>query len=361
MVFYTFTCGSIFLLSFLLMAHPGRTNAVGNRWLAIFLFCVGSALLAFIAEHTALAERYVWLVPVLELDRLLMAPALLLSVSFLLIPERKLSWYDSLHMIPALLFAGMMLPYLLSLAGIRWPLPPLVPPGTALSRYLGLLIGVSVKLQLVVYWAMSYRLLRRYKRTADLRWLKYLLWGTAGMILIWFNQLFQGVRYLLPYTAQGYLLAIYVISYCAFRHQEIAGNSIAAPALSPAMSKPRLPPEQIPPLMKQLDRLMEEEALYTDSDLGLPQLAARLELSTHALSFLLNQGYGKSFFQYINGYRVTCVKQLLLAPSHAHLNMLAIAYEAGFNSKTTFNNVFRETTGMSPSAFRQAAGTLPAS
>ncbi|QJB38062.1 helix-turn-helix transcriptional regulator [Chitinophaga oryzae] len=361
MVFYTFTCGSIFLLSFLLMVHPGRTNSAGNRWLAVFLFCAGAALLAFIAEHTALQKQHRWLVPVLELNRLVMAPALLLSVTSFLFPQRKLSWRDSLHMIPALLFAGMMLPYLLSLAGIRWPLPPLVPPGTALSRYLGLLVGMSVKLQLLVYWGLSYRLLAHYRGTTGVRWLKYLLWGTAGMILIWFNQLFDGVRYLLPYTAQGYLLSIYVIGYSAFRQQEVAGNSIVAPALPPAVVKPRLPAEQIPPLMKQLDRLMEEEALYTDGELGLPKLADHLGLSTHELSFLLNQGYGKSFFQYINGYRVACVKKLLLAPGHAHLNILAIAFEAGFNSKTTFNSVFRDATGMSPSAFRQAAGVLPAS
>lgn len=360
MVFYTLTCGSIFLLSFLLMVHPGRTNSTGNRWLAVFLFCVGSALLAFIAEHTGLAKQYPWLVPVLELNRLLMAPALLLSVSFFLFPERKLSGYDSLHMIPALLFAGMMLPYLLSLAGIRWPLPPLVPPGTVLSRYLGLLVGMSVKIQLLVYWVLSYRLLIRYRGTADLRWLKYLLWGTAGMILTWFNHVFESVPYVLPYTAQGYLLAIYIIGYCALRQQEVTGNSIGIPVLSTVIAKPRLSAAQIPSLMKQLDRLMEEEALYTDGELGLQQLADRLGLTTHELSFLLNQGYGKSFFQYINGYRVACVKKLLLSPGHAHLNILSIAYEAGFNSKTTFNSVFRETTGMSPSAFRQAAGRLPA-
>ena len=98
---------------------------------------------------------------------------------------------------------------------------------------------------------------------------------------------------------------------------------------------------------------MHAEKPYLDNELGLPQLAAEMGISSHDLSYLLNEGFGKNFFQFINTYRVAEAKQLMLSEKHKHLNLLGIAYSAGFNSKTTFNTSFKKETGLSPSQFIQ--------
>jgi AraC-like DNA-binding protein len=89
-------------------------------------------------------------------------------------------------------------------------------------------------------------------------------------------------------------------------------------------------------------------------------LAKEMVISTHDLSYLLNECFGASFFQFVNTYRVEEAKQLMLSEKYKHLNILGIAYNAGFNSKTTFNTAFKKHTGLSPSQFMQSAKAQPA-
>jgi AraC-like DNA-binding protein len=65
----------------------------------------------------------------------------------------------------------------------------------------------------------------------------------------------------------------------------------------------------------------------------------------------LSELAGNNFYDFINGYRIMEAKRLLLDPSKRHYTVLAIAFESGFNSKTTFNKVFRKVTGLTPTEF----------
>jgi AraC-like DNA-binding protein len=78
-----------------------------------------------------------------------------------------------------------------------------------------------------------------------------------------------------------------------------------------------------------------------------------MAISIHDLSYLLNEAFGMNFFRFINLYRIEEAKQLMISEKYRHLNILGIAYSAGFNSKTTFNTAFKKETGVSPSQFMQ--------
>ncbi|WP_353485333.1 helix-turn-helix domain-containing protein, partial [Haliscomenobacter sp.] len=104
---------------------------------------------------------------------------------------------------------------------------------------------------------------------------------------------------------------------------------------------------------EQLRLLLEEQKPYLDPELSLPKLAEMMACSTHELSHLINQGFERNFYQLINGYRVEESKRLLVNEQLLHLNILAIGFEAGFNSKTTFNTTFKNQTGMSPLEYRK--------
>jgi len=106
-------------------------------------------------------------------------------------------------------------------------------------------------------------------------------------------------------------------------------------------------------LKAKLVNLMEHEKKFLDNELSLPDLAKEMQVSPHDLSYLLNEGFGVNFFRFINSYRVNEAKKLMLSDKYRHLNILGIAYNAGFNSKTTFNTVFKKQTGLSPSQFIQ--------
>ena len=103
--------------------------------------------------------------------------------------------------------------------------------------------------------------------------------------------------------------------------------------------------------LAKLDQLMQEHHLYTLENLTLRGLAQELNLHANKLSWLLNEGLGKNFNEFINGLRVVAFKRKALDPSHRHYSLLGIAYECGFNSKSAFNDFFKKSEGMTPSAW----------
>ncbi|MEM7550540.1 MAG: helix-turn-helix domain-containing protein [Bacteroidota bacterium] len=101
----------------------------------------------------------------------------------------------------------------------------------------------------------------------------------------------------------------------------------------------------------QLDDFMEKEQPYLNPNLTLPELANQLSLSVHDLSEIVNQLYHKNFNDFINSYRVKEVKERMVDPANGHLSLLGIAIECGFNSKSTFNRVFKRSVGQSPTEY----------
>lgn len=94
---------------------------------------------------------------------------------------------------------------------------------------------------------------------------------------------------------------------------------------------------------------MESDKLYKLNDLNVRMLEDRLNLTAKQISEALNKGLGKNFYSFINGYRVNEFKSRV--PETNHLTLAGLAYECGFNSKTTFQRVFKEITGMRPSEY----------
>ena len=115
--------------------------------------------------------------------------------------------------------------------------------------------------------------------------------------------------------------------------------------------KPSLPAE-----LKQkgtwLKKAVKANRYYQDPELSLTSLAEKLGLTTHELSRIINTVLKKSFNDFINEYRVAEVARKMQDPAYDHLTLLGIAYESGFNSRTTFNRAFRQMTGKSPAEYK---------
>lgn len=101
----------------------------------------------------------------------------------------------------------------------------------------------------------------------------------------------------------------------------------------------------------KLQQLIETEKPYLNPDVSLRSLANELDIHPNQLSWLLNDGFGKNFNEFINHYRVEEFKQLAKLPENANLTIMAIAYDCGFNSKTVFNSYFKKETGLTPKQF----------
>lgn len=104
---------------------------------------------------------------------------------------------------------------------------------------------------------------------------------------------------------------------------------------------------------KRVLELMETEKLYRDSTLNMDVLAQKSDLSNGYLSQIINQKEGKNFYDFVNTYRVKEVKQHLVDTQYDHYSILGIGLEAGFQSKSTFNAVFKKMTGMTPTQYKK--------
>lgn len=105
----------------------------------------------------------------------------------------------------------------------------------------------------------------------------------------------------------------------------------------------------------KISQFIEDEKAHLDPNLTLKDLAKGTGMSLHDVSEAINSGIGVSFKEYINALRVEEVKQMLISPKYDHLSLIGIAYDCGFNSKATFNRVFKSVTGQTPSEYKQSA------
>jgi len=105
-------------------------------------------------------------------------------------------------------------------------------------------------------------------------------------------------------------------------------------------------------IIDQLTSIMQSEELYLDNEVSLASLSKKLNVSPHHLSQALNEQLGQSFYDYINSARIERAKQMLADAKFHHLAIIDIAYQVGFNNKTSFNNAFKKYTQKTPSQFR---------
>ena len=110
---------------------------------------------------------------------------------------------------------------------------------------------------------------------------------------------------------------------------------------------------EINPYIEGIKQLMTKEKMYLNEHLALKDIATRLNADPNLVSFILNHHLGSNFYDFVNRYRIQEVVDKLNDPSFGHLTFLGIAVESGFNSKTTFNRVFKQVMGMTPSEFQK--------
>ena len=121
-------------------------------------------------------------------------------------------------------------------------------------------------------------------------------------------------------------------------------NVTADQALSPLADwSPELPPALLV--------AMTEKRLYRNPGLTLVGLADHLGWPRNEVSAAINGHFGQNFHDFINGFRVEETKLLMADPANRGFTLLALAMAAGFNSKATFNTVFKKTTGLTPSTW----------
>jgi AraC-like DNA-binding protein len=110
-----------------------------------------------------------------------------------------------------------------------------------------------------------------------------------------------------------------------------------------------------PAVLDHIQTAMTEQELFLQQELTLKEFAAAAGLSPRETSRAINQGLGVTFIDFVNQYRVERFKQLARDRDLSHLSLFGLALESGFNSKSTFNRVFKKLTGQRPSDYQKEA------
>lgn len=201
------------------------------------------------------------------------------------------------------------------------------------------------------------------KEFIDLNWIKYIIYvfiSSSALTLLY--NVFATAESLNSYINLFFLGVVYFVAYHQIRQKEIYPVGLNGVVLlnepvddvPGSVSKTKLMDDhELKRIQQELLALMQQEKPYLDSELNLVKLADRLQISSHQLSYVINQGFGINFFHFINQYRVKRAEELLTDPQYDHLTIVAIGFESGFNSKTSFNTTFKKITSHTPTAYRK--------
>jgi len=338
-------------------------NRKANFLLGLLLLCLAGSLLSDIQVANHFFNRYPQL---LDYDSLLVSaigPLLYFYVLCHTRPDVRLRPVHLLHLLPPILYFLLLWDFFTSdvttkLAHVEqqdW----LAIPHYEVATYL-------LKILLLLYSIASYRLLLRHRRVIrelasavedrQLQWLRDLLLIFIALSVVWVMiSLFQQAGYLLGF---GVLFFSYWIAYHAVRQKHLFEPASLAAVLPIIQEESKvryrtssLTPEDMRNLMERVTQHMTEIQPFLEPDLSLASLAEQLQLTPNSLSQVLNEGFGESFYKFVNRYRAQESQRLLRDPAFRHYSMLGIAYQAGFSAKSTFYKVFKEVVGCSPSEF----------
>ena len=108
-------------------------------------------------------------------------------------------------------------------------------------------------------------------------------------------------------------------------------------------------------LSGRLRKYMEQEKPHLNPALSLKDFALAMDTYPHYITQVLNTIFNQNFYDFVNHYRIEEAERQLADPSKKNLTILAIAFDCGFNSKATFNRVFKEKKGITPSEYKMSA------
>lgn len=204
----------------------------------------------------------------------------------------------------------------------------------------------------------------------DLKWLEYIMITVLSIALI--ISVFNIIYFGLPLNLYMNIVMLFVVLFIAYnilKQKEIfplkASHRAEVIALhntsidEPKTEKRKLiEDDELVVFKSKLHDFVLNQEIYLNSDINLAALAEAMHLSTHQLSYVINNGFNQNFFQFINSYRVEKAKRLLQDPESEKLSILGIAFESGFSSKTAFNTTFKRITGQTPSQFKKERSSL---
>ncbi len=283
----------------------------------------------------------------------LLGPLLYFYLRSVVTPEVSITRKDSIHLILFTGYLALIIPYFV------------LGKDSTYSFFLKRFIGspwLFLILQFGYYMVKTSRLVKIHKKNIvekysnvqgmDVSWLSMILWIFIIIFLfitIGTPWLIHGLNLSSYYTTSALFFSL-LLFFIAYR-----GIQQKVP-LEPMVNKEIDEPSNNHGLHRLKEKLlmhMETNKPYLDPELTLIDLAEQVSISRNLLSQVINNSVGDNFYNFINKFRVEEVKELISKDLNRQYTILALAQDAGFNSKSSFNNIFKKITGLTPSQYRK--------
>ncbi|MBV1908400.1 MAG: helix-turn-helix domain-containing protein [Kangiellaceae bacterium] len=247
------------------------------------------------------------------------------------------------------------------------------------AQYLSSGLSFVIYLQIGIYYFICHKQIKRLEQQLkdscsnidriNQNWVEQILLilviGYSGITLLYLSN--HAAIYLPVNKSITVILAgiTYLMVYRTFRRPEIFTDIKISIEPKPEVEehsnskeknkyqKSGLTSNQVGVIYIRVQNYMVKHKPFIEPELSLGSLARRLQLSNHHLSQVINHKQEVNFYDFINSYRIDEVKQQLIAQQNIGRPILTIALEAGFNSKATFNRIFKERVQTTPSQYRK--------
>ncbi|MFZ1527740.1 MAG: helix-turn-helix transcriptional regulator [Ferruginibacter sp.] len=351
-----------------------KENRAANNWLAFLLVAISLHLVEYAADITGLTLRYPVFIAITYPLLFCIGPFYYFYCSHLLNKNFTVKLKSLIHFIPSLTILLLMLPFYTMKAEEKIASMKVLSKENALQVPVEQLIFMGVHVFQTVFYIyvvrkfISKKVLEFRSYSSDvvvekkLKWLNsFNLYFSVYLLLYLLLVILLSVisKYQVEFDYVLLLItsvSIYSIGYTAINNPEIFKafpNLVAKPSENEKEPTPQsdIDSKKNPELKERLLQLMATNKPYLKSDLRISELADSLFVPGYQLSQLINDEFKMNFFDFINRYRVEDAKKLFIEGNHNY-KILSIGYEVGFNSKATFNRVFKKFTGFTPSEYK---------
>lgn len=353
---------SIFL-SIILFTKKGKSQA--DVILAIWLFFIGFHLSVFYIHITGQYLKFPYFLGFEIPLPLVHGPFLYLYIRSLTSQnKRRVHW--AIHFLPFVMAIGLLFKFFLF--SFDKKIEVYIEAGAGFENILRCIYLLTL-LSGVVYVIFSLSLLKKYSayisdqfsdlERINLNWLRYLILGIG---LTWISVFFGNdistftiIDLFILFIGYFGVKQVGIFTNNNTSSQTIAG-SVEEKATEKAIEKVKYQRSTADETLllkihQDLLALMQQEKLYKDPELSLNELAQRLNVNPNTLSQVINSLENKNFFDYINEQRIAEFLEIVALPENSRFTLLSLAFEVGFNSKTSFNRNFKNTTGQTPTAY----------
>lgn len=357
-----------FFLAFILF-HNKKGNYIANRFLGLLLCAISASILNIFLIGTGFFRIFPYTLKLSPSFLLLFGPLFFFYVRTLLSGEIPLQRNDYLHFIPSLLAFVRFIPFYLADNTTKCTL---VLPTNNLHdlhhfqfvHYEFMAIIISSQLHLWTYLFSISKILKEYQQKIkdyystieqhNLDWIRFFINSFSVVYVIFFllSIFVIKMNYPILFNIMGLVVSfsIFVLGYRGLIQTEIF--SLMEPSKNSKNESNVITTDKAQSLIIQLDKLMNEEKLFTNSELTLDDLAKKLAVSRNILSQFFNDNLKTNFYDYINRLRVDEMKRLLLDAEKEFMTIIALSVEAGFKSKATLNRIFKQYTKVTPTQFK---------